>query len=320
MKRLVGVELTRLRWRRAAVVLMVLGALAAAAIFVGTVVTTSEQSLDDLVDDYGSVITDEYDDCLEHPRRHGVLDDTLPDDELATACERQIALGWGHDDLDLVEQREGSGVAVVVLLTLALLLAGTTFAGHDWNTGSMANQLLFEPRRARVWGAKLAAVVVAGGAVALAVLLAYWTGLYAVASGRDLPIPDHAVSAAYKQAVLGAILVAGAAGFGYALTMLLRSTVGTLGLLFGSGLVGVVITQALGFVEAERVMPWGNFTAFVVGSYRYYDYDGCFATGYEAGCDAAVVLHRSDGSVYFLVVLLVVGALSLASFRRRDVP
>ena len=146
-----------------------------------------------------------------------------------------------------------------MLITLVMLLAGTTFAGHDWNTGSMGNQLLFEPRRARVWAAKLAAVVLAGGGLALAVLVAYWTGLYAVASARDLPIPDHAMVAAYKQAVLGTIFVAGAAAFGYVLTMLLRSTVGTLGLLFATGFLGLVVVGALGIESAEQVMPWGNF-------------------------------------------------------------
>jgi len=318
--RLLRVELTRLLWRRAAVALMALGVVATVAIFVGTVLTTSEQSIDDLVDDYGTVVSDEYADCLQHPRQHGVPDVTLPEDQLATACEQLVAQSWGHSQLDLVEQRGGSGVAVIVMLTLALLLAGTTFAGHDWNTGSMANQLLFEPRRSRVWGAKLAAVVVAGGALALAVLVAYWTGLYAVASSRDLVIPDQAVSAAYKQAVLGALLVAGAAGLGYALTMLLRSTVGTLGLLFGAGVVGIVLTQALGVTSLERFMPWGNFTAFAIGTYEAYDYDSCFSTGYDGGCEPTVLLHRADGAVYFVVLLTVLALFSLLAFRRRDVP
>ena len=52
------------------------------------------------------------------------------------------------------EREQGSGLAVVVVVSLLLVLAGTTFAGHDWNSGSMSNQLLFEPRRARVWVAK----------------------------------------------------------------------------------------------------------------------------------------------------------------------
>ena len=52
----------------------------------------------------------------------------------------------------------------------------------------MSNQLLFEPRRERVWLAKALAVGMLTGALALAVLVAYWTGIWATASIRDLPI------------------------------------------------------------------------------------------------------------------------------------
>jgi len=296
--------------------LLALGVLAPLAVFIGLVITTHTQSFDDLADEYGQVLHDEYNACLEHPRRYGQPGD-LTDADLAVACEDHIAQGWGNARLNLVEQREsGTGPAVIVLITLVMLLAGTTFAGHDWNTGSMANQLLFEPRRARVWGAKLTAVTLVGGGLALAVLAAYWTGLYAVASARDVPIPDHAMVAAYKQAALGTIFVAGAAAFGYALTMLLRSTVGTLGLLFAAGFLGLVVVGALGIASAEQVMPWGNFMAFTVGGYTYYDYDICFSPH----CNGDRTLTRLDGTVYFLVILAVVGVPSMLSFLRRDVP
>ena len=316
--RLVLVELTRLRWRRAALVLMGLGVLAPLAVFIGIVVTTNTQSLDELVAEYGPVVRQEYDACQEHPQRYGVPSG-LSDADTASACEKRVSQGWGNSPLDLVDQREnGTGPAVIVLITLVMLLAGTTFAGHDWNTGSMGNQLLFEPRRARVWAAKLAAVVLAGGGLALAVLVAYWTGLYAVASARDLPIPDHAMVAAYKQAVLGTIFVAGAAGFGYVLTMLLRSTVGTLGLLFATGFLGLVVVGALGIESAEQVMPWGNFVAYTVGGYTYYDYELCVLS--DEACDPGRLIDRLHGTVYFLVILAAVGVPSFLTFLRRDVP
>ena len=49
-------------------------------------------------------------------------------------------------------------MAAITILAGLMMLVGTTFAGHDWNTGSMSNQLLFEPRRLRVWAAKGLAV------------------------------------------------------------------------------------------------------------------------------------------------------------------
>ena len=66
------------------------------------------------------------------------------------------------------------------------MLVGTTFAGHDWNTGSMSNQLLFEPRRLRVWMAKGAAVLLTGLVVGAVVLALFWGGAALLASSRDI--------------------------------------------------------------------------------------------------------------------------------------
>ena len=59
--------------------------------------------------------------------------------------------------------RATPGSAVAVVVGLIALLLGTTFVGHDWNTGSMSNQLLFETRRLRVWAAKALAVALTTG-------------------------------------------------------------------------------------------------------------------------------------------------------------
>ena len=127
------------------------------------------------------------------------------------------------------------------------------------------------------------------------VLVAYWSAMWLTVSVRDLPIPDHAVAAGYKQAILGVGFAAGAGVFGYPLTMLLRSTVATLGVLFAVGFFCVVLLAGvLGLGgEVERVMPWGNFAAYIVGSYQYYDYDSCgFSEG--GGCGEQTIT-RSAG-------------------------
>jgi ABC-2 type transport system permease protein len=308
--RLVVTELTRLRWRRAVLLLLALGIAATAAIFVGVVVDTRSRTLEDVLAADPN-LQEQVERCVDRPRQYGVDPDA---GDLEVRCSQNVA-GWMVRELDLVEQREsGSGPALVAILALLLLLAGTTFVGHDWNTGSMSNQLLFEPRRDRVWAAKAVGVVLVAGVFTFAVLVAYWSGLWAVAAARDVPIPDHAVGAAYKQAVLGTVLVAGAALIGYTLTMLLRTTVGSLGLLLATAFAGILIMWT-GFGGAERFMPWSNFVAFVVGGYTYYDSCSSF--------DCSSVAHtvdRSDSAIYFLVVVLVVALVSLVEFRRRDVP
>jgi len=79
----------------------------------------------------------------------------------------------------------------------ALLLAGTTFAGHDWSTGSIVNQLIFEPRRRRMWLAKAVVVFLAGLIVALVALLAFWTVLWGIASHRGLSPAGSELASAY---------------------------------------------------------------------------------------------------------------------------
>jgi hypothetical protein len=310
---LVRVELTRLRWRRAVLALAALGVLVPVVIFVGTVLSTQQKSLAELRETYGQTIDQEISQCQQHPRRYGVD----PDGDVANACRERAKANFGNQPLNLRDQREsGSGPAVVALLAMLMLLVGTTFAGHDWNTGSISNQLLFEPRRPRVWLAKLLAVALVAGVLAAAVLVAHWAGLSAVSSARGLDQAPHAVGAAYKQAVLGTALVMGAGVLGFALTTLLRSTVATLGVLFASGFLGIV-TVAIGFGGSERFMPWSNFLAFVVGRYTYYVNDSsCFS----GGCSPSRHIDRADSVFYFLVILAAVVAASLSTFRSRDLP
>ena len=316
---LVKVELTRIWWRRAVRVLLLLAILLPLAVLLIRIHGTQTKTVEELVAANGDYILEEIRACEKNPEEYGA---DISGPSFQVACDELIAGWYGNSPLDLVEEREnGGGLAAMVLIAMVTLLAGTTFAGHDWNTGSISNQLLFEPRRERVWLAKALAIGLVSGALALAVLAAFWTGLWGVASARDLPIQDHALSAAYKQAVLGAIFAAGAALFGYALTMLLRSTVGTLGLLFAVGFFCVVfVAGVLGLEgDTERFMPWGNFYAFAVGDYEYYNFGPCF-DGMEGGCEQAGHITRSTSAIYFLIILAVTTVPSLFSFRERDLP
>ena len=316
MIRLVKVELTRMLWRRAVVVLLVLAVVLPLAVFVLRVLDTRTRSIDDLVAENGTYVVDEVARCEARPGQFGVGGA----DDVNAACEELIAGWYGNEPLDLVEEREeGGGLAAILLISMVTLLAGTTFAGHDWNTGSISNQLLFEPRRDRVWLAKAIAVGLLTGALAFAVLVAYWTGMWATASIRDLPVTDQ--SAALKQAVLGTGFAMGAAVFGFALTMLLRSTVATLGTLFAVGFFCVVIVAGVLGLEGdiERFMPWGNFFAYAVGGYDFYNYDACRFEGAGPDCGQETI-RRGAALPYFSVIWVAVAVPSILSYRERDVP
>ncbi|GAA1808259.1 hypothetical protein GCM10009795_061880 [Nocardioides hankookensis] len=276
---LLRVELTRLRWRRA--VLLLLGATVAipAIIFAFLVHDT-------------------------RPRPQEYAD-----------------YQYYYAQLSIVEERTGgSGIAVALILAMLFVLVGTTFVGHDWNTGSMSNQLLFEPRRGRVWLVKAVALAAVALVISLVVLTAYWSGLWAISVHRDIDIPDHAVSAAYKQGVLGAYFASAAAVFGYSLTMFFRSTVATLGVLFGVAVAGGALVGATGLSDHAQVMPWTNYEAFMVGSSTTYDWD-CFPNDGFVDDDACTtVVTRAESLPYFGVVVAVAAAGSVIMFRRRDVP
>ncbi len=172
--------------------------------------------------------------------------------------------------LDLVQERdEGSGFGVAVVVGLLALLVGTTFVGHDWNTGSMGNQLLFVPRRVQVWVAKAIAATVACFAAALVGVTAFWLVLATRfwTSGAD--IPPGALLDGMQQGWRGAGMAAAAGLAGYAITMLSRSTVFTLGLLFGVSVAGGVVIGL--FVDDPGwVDPTVNIGAVVNDGTTYY--------------------------------------------------
>lgn len=320
--RLLRVELTRLRWRRA-VVLLVLLAVAIPA-FIGAAQARSTRPVSD--EEIARVVQDQSRDiarCVEQPRRY--LGDRHATEQQCT----DLIVGWytGREPLSLVQQRNGgSGMAVVAVLTALLLLAGTTFAGHDWNSGSMSNQLLFEPRRRRVWTAKALAVTAVALVTATVVSAAYWLAMWAVMRARDLPIRDGSLSDSLAFGLRGAAFAAAAALGGYALTMLLRSTVATIGVLFAVSVAGGVIVAVLGL--SEHWQPQKNVAAIVKNGTTYYvePPPSCYAENQGdrppvrgSECSGERELSLWSGTGYYGTALVLTAGVSLVSFRRRDV-
>jgi hypothetical protein len=122
----------------------------------------------------------------------------------------------------------------------------------------------------------------------------------------------------------GAALAAGAALGCYALTMMLRSTVATLGVLLAVGVVGGVLMAAVGVSGAWQ--PHENAAAVLADgtSYPVEVPERCWqrpqppAEGSE--CDQLRELPLWQGTAYLGGLLAGVGAASVISFRRRDVP
>ena len=326
MGRLLGVELTRLRWRRAVQILVLIAVAVPVVVFAITAWNTRPYSEAEQAEFQAQVERDtssrdtqqSLKDCIADPDGFGVP----PGADVQATCEDYILprpewYGF-RQPLDLTNEREnGSGPVVIALLTVLLVLAGTTFAGHDWNTGSMSNQLLFEPRRGRVWLVKALAVTLVSGVLAAAVLAAYWTGLWVLANARGLDPSGHSVWEGYQQGIRGTALAALATLAAYALTMLFRSTVATLGVLFGLSILAPILLALIAFPNNERWMPHTNIAAVILDGTTYYGEMVCSGDT----CNSSErELTLAGGSEYLLGLAALSVVPSVLTFRRRDVP
>lgn len=325
--RLLKVELTRLRWRRAVLVLLLVCVVAPLVLLAGYAWETRPFSDADVVQAKEMAARD--------------ADQPWVDDELA-ACEADPETYFGpgatadgcadmiiptyenylyRPQLDLEQLRTDVGAAAITILTGLLMLVGTTYAGHDWNTGSMSNQLLFEPRRLRMWAAKGSAVLLTGVLVGALVLAVFWAGAAVLASSRDVSAAPGVWDAIRATQARGVLAIGVGGLLGYALTMLFRSTVATLSLMFGVALGGSLLIVAILGESATRWLLPTNFLAFVLGGFEYYD-DALCGDSYvpEDTTDCFRTISTFDGGLYLGLLLVVVVLVSLWSTQRRDVP
>ena len=317
--RLLLVELTRLRWRRAVLALVALSILIPAFVAWGEIHNTRPYSQQEIERATAQVkeqvggdkfFARQVRQCAKNPDNYGVA---VPDGgDPQTACEQQTLrdyAGLYRQDLNLREVDTQSGVGVIVVLAGLAMLIGATFVGADWASGSMSNQLLFESRRLRVYAAKAVAVLLVGLLVSFAVLVAWWAVIGAVASHRDIST-SAAAWADIRGSVWRGTLLAGLAGAGgYAMTMLFRSTVATLGVLFGTVVATSLLISSLPLENAQRWLPSVNIGAWVLDGVNYY-----------SATDKPAHLDKWGGAIYLLVLLAAALLLSSWSFRRRDVP
>jgi ABC-2 type transport system permease protein len=323
--RLVLVELSRFFSRRAVLLLLVTAGLLTVLVAGSTIWSTrpisaadrsaAQAQVQDQID--RPAFREELATCLDDPVQYFGPGATAQD--CHGGLTPTIDAYLDRVPLSLAEQIDGSGVPVVVMLTALMIIVGTTFAGADWSTGSIGNQLLFEPRRLRVWSAKAVAVVVGCAAVSALLLVGFWVALDLVAEARDLTTSAAVLGRVGWLVVRGVVLATLAGLGGYALTMLLRSTVASLALLFAYVVGGEAL---LTLAPVERSGRWSltnNVFAWVRDGVRVYDQSlTCPPT--SATCDQLFRLSLTHGALYLGVLLLVTMLVSALLFRRRDIP
>ncbi len=323
--RLLRVELGRFRSRRAVVLILVAAALLTAVITGSEIwnsrpVTAEERATAQAraqADAQRPGFQEELQFCQENPEQF------LGPEATAAQCEElmmpQAEWYLSRQPLDLAQVLEGAGLGLLLLVTALLIICGATYAGADWATGSMSNQLLFEPRRTKVWVAKGAAVLI-GGLLAAAVLVAgFWVTMYAVADARGIEVADHVTHDVWWYGGRGVLLAGVAALGGYALTMLMRSTVATLAVLFAYSVGGEALVLALPVDKATQWSLANNVFAWIKDGTEVFDPSITCSPGTEM-CRQSYLLGLGQGAAYLAVLLGLTGLVSVFLFRRRDIP
>lgn len=321
--RLLAVELDRFRSRRA-IALMLLGGLVVTAVLVGTALWDTRPVTDaERAEAESQVATAAADPRLQREQEQC---EQRPQDFFGPGSSVEDCAGlaprmedfYPRNVLELDRVLDNRGMVQVVVVTALLVLCGATFAGGDWHTGSLANQLLFRPRRSQVWLAKAGAVVVASTVAAAVLLGAFWGALLVAAQARGLDVSAAVQTDIWWTSGRGVALAVGGALGGYALTMLLGSTVATLAVLFAYAVLGEALLLTLPFDQVSRFSLAQNLLAWVGDGKRVFDNDVTCLPGL-GGCEKSYVLGLGHGATYLGVLLVVTALLSWAWFRRRDI-
>jgi hypothetical protein len=320
--RLLAVELNRFRSRRAIALLALAAILVAVALVGAAAYQTRPLSAADRADAAAQAALEgqkperqaEVRACRADPQAY------LGPDAAAADCEDALLLPaesyYPRDALDLGDVLQRRGIELALVVVCLLVIAAATFAGADWSSGSLTTQLLFEPRRTRLWLAKGAAVALGAGLVALLVVSGYWLGLGVVAQARDLPIPSSDVAAVAWHVVRTVALAMGAALGAFALTMVFRHTVATLALLFVYSVGGEIAVNLLPVEGAGRWSVGNNAFGWLAQHHEYVDTSVTCSPGEQ--CTARQVMTHLEAGTFLGILLLVAVLLSLLWFNRRD--
>jgi ABC-2 type transport system permease protein len=321
--RLLLVELNRFRSRRA-VALLVLAAVLVAVAFVGaTAWNTRPLTRDDRTDAAAQSDLEgqkperqqEVHACKADPQAY--LGPQATAEDCAGALIEPAQSYYPRQPLDLGTALQHRGVELALIVIGLIVIAGCTFAGADWWSGSMTNQLLFESRRSKLWLAKAGAVMIGSGLITLVVLGGYWLGLGVIAQARDLGISSADVTQVLWHLLRAVVLGMGAGLGAFALTMIFRHTVATLALLFIYSVGGELVVNLLPIEGAGRWSVGNNAFGWLATHHRYFDATIDCTPGER--CSSMQVMTHLQAGTFLGVLLLVAVVVSLLWFRRRDV-
>jgi ABC-2 type transport system permease protein len=233
-------------------------------------------------------------------------DQLPPGDTLEGFCAETVRLeSYVNNSLRLAELANVLKGSSFILIVLGLVI-GASSVGADWQAGTMAALLTWEPRRVRIFLVR-AAVVLASVfvlAVALQSLLALEYAAAAALRGTTV-----GTGSPWLRGVAGTVLRIGVgsafgASLGVTLAMIGRNTAAALGVAFGY--LAIVESLLRGFIpKISTALLSTNLVVFVDGKAGRSETGSLIAVG-----SASVMM-----TIYAAALLVV----ALALFRTRDV-
>lgn len=226
---------------------------------------------------------------------------------------------WNDDPDDVFGGYEGIlPFASLALLFIAAILPAS-FVGAEYRSGTMENLLLWEPRRMRVMGAKLAAGMtwsaVLHGTLLLGLVVVFYpiAALRGSTSGADLGYWGLVFSIIGR----GAIAAALASAIAMAVAFITRFSAGAIAALIGYGIfMGFTIpVLARSFLSSEVLV---NTQAFLRGG-EVPEWRRIRRP--EGWTDDVFLVHHGSltAGVYLLVYAVMATSLAMWLFHRRDV-
>lgn len=327
--RLLGVELDRffkrsaIRWLIVAILLLgALGgllALGSAAPMPEHERTETIAAFEEYYEEWRTDSQSMHEECLE---LEAIERESDPDADYGCewALEEPRLSDWLWEP-SFVEMGRSILLGLVTGILLAVLLIAVTFVSAEFSTGAISNWLTFEPRRTRVFLAKLGAVVVGvvpvaalGYAVALA---ATWAPFAYHGTVGEMPAQAWGEYAALGGRIVLAGVLVGVGGA--ALAFLLRHLAAAIAVPVG----WLVIVETLLTVASPGVQRWtlgNNLRALMEGGATYH-LEVCTAD--EAGrrmCEyTEQTISTWQGGILLGSVAVGIMVLALFVFRRRDI-
>jgi len=213
--------------------------------------------------------------------------------------------------------------ALGALLALFGFAVGASFIGAEWSSGGILTLLLWRPNRTPVWLGKLGSLLLGVLGVGVVYSVLWYATLWVLADNRgSSALTAGALRSLALVDVRAITLALVAATVGYAVSALGRNTATAL----GAAVAWVVIFEVgtriiLGLMNAARPERWllsSYVQAWLTNGARFFDESKC-----HNGPDPCVGvwwrISAQQSALVGVTLLVVVTAVSLYSFRRRDV-